>query len=496
MKKRKLKSTKKVAVFLLMMAVWMASSFVWLQSYFADLTMDKLIFQMRVPMTGTNSDIIWNYLLYAVPPCLVMGLLLWLLLRKPERIFKFRIFTLLRKGLLPLSILCVLVSAGYGIWRFDIPDYLYAQTHASKLYENHYVDPNTVELTFPEKKRNLIYIFLESFEQTFASAEYGGFQEENLIPNLTKLQREKGSTYFSEPGGYGMTEMANCSWTMASMVAQTSGIPLSIPLAHNDYDMYDTFLPGVTTLGQILEKEGYQQELLIGSEAAFAGTDHYFEQHGNYAIRDYDYAIENGWIPEDYYEWWGFEDEKLFAFAKEELNRLYETGEPFNLTMATMDTHCVEGYTCELCEDEYENPYYNVISCSDRQLSAFVDWIKEQPFAENTTVVLCGDHLTMDAAYSDSVDEDFHRTDFNVIINAAAEAENPHDRVFCALDLFPTTLAALGVEIPGNRLGLGANLFSDEPTLCESMGTEELADQIKQTNNYYNKHFLYGKNKA
>lgn len=172
------------------------------------------------------------------------------------------------------------------------------------------------------------------------------------------------------------------------MVAQTSGIPLSIPLAHNDYDMYDTFLPGVTTLGQILEKEGYQQELLIGSEAAFAGTDHYFEQHGNYAIRDYDYAIENGWIPEDYYEWWGFEDEKLFAFAKEELNRLYETGEPFNLTMATMDTHCVEGYTCELCEDEYENPYYNVISCSDRQLSAFVDWIKEQPFAENTTVVL------------------------------------------------------------------------------------------------------------
>ena len=161
MKKRKLKSTKKVAVFLLLMAVWMASSFVWLQSYFADLTMDKLIFQMRVPMTGTNSDIIWNYLLYAVPPCLVMGLLLWLLLRKPERIFKFRIFTLLRKGLLPLSILCVLVSAGYGIWRFDIPDYLYAQTHASKLYENHYVDPNTVELTFPEKKRNLIYIFLD-----------------------------------------------------------------------------------------------------------------------------------------------------------------------------------------------------------------------------------------------------------------------------------------------------------------------------------------------
>ena len=48
----------------------------------------------------------------------------------------------------------------------------------------------------------------------------------------------------------------------------------------------------------------------------------------------------------------------------------------------------------------------------------------------------------------------------------------------------------------GNRLGLGTNLFSEEETLCESMGTEELAEQIKQTNNYYNKHFLYGKNKS
>ena len=496
MKRQKHKNTKKAAVILLLLAVWMSASFVWMENYFADLTMDKLIFQMRVPMTGTNSDIVWNYLLYAVPPCAVTGLLLWLLLRKPERIFKLRILTGLRKHLLVFSALCLLSSAGYGIWRFDIPSYLYAQTHASKLYETYYVDPNTVELTFPEKKRNLVYIFLESFEQTFASREYGGFQEENLLPNLTTLQREKGSTYFSEPEGYGMTEMANCSWTMASMVAQTSGIPLSIPLARNDYNMYETFLPGVTTLGQILEKEGYQQELLIGSEAAFAGTDHYFQQHGDYAIRDYTYAKENGWIPEDYYEWGGFEDEKLFAFAKEELNRLYETGEPFNLTMATMDTHCVEGYTCELCEDTYENPYYNVISCSDRQLSDFVKWIKEQPFADNTTVVLCGDHLTMDAAYSDSVEEDFHRTDYNVIVHPAAEAADPHDRIFCALDLFPTTLAALGVEIPGNRLGLGTNLFSEEATLCESMGTEELAEQIKQTNNYYNKHFLYGKNKS
>ena len=379
------------------------------------------------------------------------------------------------------------------MYRYDIPNYLYNQTHPSHLYETSYVNPNEVELIFPEKKRNLIYIFLESFENTYASREYGGYEEENLLPELTKLQREEGNVYFSQPGGYGMIEMANCSWTMASMVAQTSGVPLSIPLSSNGYNMYKTFLPGLTTLGEILEEQGYYQELLMGADAAFAGTDHYFEQHGNYEIHDYNYALEQGWIPEDYYEWWGFEDQKLFEFAKRELEELGEKQEPFHLTIATLDTHCVSGYVCELCGNKYEDQYHNVIACADRQLADFVNWAKEQPWYENTTIILCGDHLTMDAQYSDSVEEDFPRSIFQVIINPAAEPEKTQDRLFCALDMFPTTLASLGVEIPGERLGLGVNLFSGEPTLCESMGTEELADQIKKTSHYYNKNFLFAK---
>ena len=33
--------------------------------------------------------------------------------------------------------------------------------------------------------------------------------------------------------------------------------------------------------------------------------------HGGYEVKDYITALDEGWIPEDYYEWWGFEDEKL-----------------------------------------------------------------------------------------------------------------------------------------------------------------------------------------
>jgi phosphoglycerol transferase len=42
------------------------------------------------------------------------------------------------------------------------------------------------------------------------------------------------------------------------------------------------------------------------------------------------------------------------------------------------------------------------------------------------------------------------------------------------MDMFPTTLAALGVEIEGDKLGIGVNLFSDKQTLAEKYGIETL----------------------
>lgn len=49
-------------------------------------------------------------------------------------------------------------------------------------------------------------------------------------------------------------------------------------------------------LWAIFTKEGYSQTLLIGSDATFGGRRLYFEEHGDYDILDYNYAIENGWI--------------------------------------------------------------------------------------------------------------------------------------------------------------------------------------------------------
>ena len=53
------------------------------------------------------------------------------------------------------------------------------------------------------------------------------------------------------------------------------------------------------------------------------------------------------------------------------------------------------------------------------------------------------------------------------------------------MDLFPTTLASLGVKIEGNRLGLGTNLFSDTPTLMEKLGIEQFNLEVSKRSSYY-----------
>ena len=218
----------------------------------------------------------------------------------------------------------------------------------------------------------------------------------------------------------------------------------------------------------ILQENGYSQNLLLGSDANFGGRKSFYTQHGNYNIYDYYYSKDNGQIPEDYHVFWGYEDKKLFEFAKEHLLEISSLEEPFNMTILTVDTHFEDGYLCEDCQDTYgSDQYANVMACSSKQVSEFVKWVQEQDFYENTTIVISGDHPTMDSDFCEDVDENYIRKVFTTYINSAVEAKGDTYRQYSTFDNFPTTLASLGAVIEGNRLGLGTNLFSSEATLLE-----------------------------
>ena len=57
--------------------------------------------------------------------------------------------------------------------------------------------------------------------------------------------------------------------------------------------------------------------------------------------------------------------------------------------------------------------------------------------------------------------------------------------------MMPTTLAAMGITIEGDRLGLGTNLFSDKKTLTEEYGHAHVNREFQKYSPFYNK-FLLG----
>ena len=81
---------------------------------------------------------------------------------------------------------------------------------------------------------------------------------------------------------------------------------------------------------------------------------------------------------------------------------------------------------------------------------------------------------------------------YNAILNSAVEPMNEKNRKFTTMDMFPTVLAAMGVEIEGDRLNLGTNLFSSEETLSEKYGYEDLFEELNKKSSFYNHELLYG----
>ena len=475
-----------LSVFIAGLSVLLALSVRWMFATWTNLSMDELVYHLTAPLDGTNTDMIWDYVrVCAVPTILVIFFLILILIawRKKEKVHLFR-------GIINLvALVGIIVMLGYTWTELGVGDYLKDQNTESKFIEDEYVDPTDVEVVFPEQKRNLIYIFLESMETTYSDVDDGGAFDENVIPELTEIAQTNEDFSGADPKLNGGYSLAGTTWTMGAMFAQTSGLPLNISISANDMDTQDSFFPGVTTLGDILSDAGYTQTLLIGSEAQFGGRKLYFQEHGNYEMEDYSYAIENGLIPSDYKVWWGYEDQKLFEFAKEKLLQLSQGDEPFNLTMLTVDTHFEDGYVCEQCPTEYDTQYSNVMACSSRQVGEFLKWIQQQDFYENTTIVISGDHPTMDSDYCAEIDQEgnYDRRVFTAYINAAAYAQNQQERTYSTFDNFPTTLAALGVQIDGDRLGLGTNLFSGKQTLLEKFGKSKVNAELKKKSEFIEK---------
>lgn len=128
-----------------------------------------------------------------------------------------------------ISICVFVICILYGAVKVGIFGFIGNLFRKTDLYEKYYVDGKNVKITFPSKKRNLILLYVESLETTYASKEKGGNYKEDLIEEITQLAEENlNFSHQSRLGGYHV--VAGSGWTTGGIVASTSGLPLIIPL--------------------------------------------------------------------------------------------------------------------------------------------------------------------------------------------------------------------------------------------------------------------------
>ena len=218
---------------LLFVITFFTAGVFWALASWSSISMDELIWHLGTSLKGSNMSMVWEFILITVGSAVLVtgiscALLLWYRKRgkqRTERII-YRVIQIITLGIF----LGGLASAWFG---FGIGTYLKDQFNPSAYVDDNYVDPGNVNITFPEKKRNLIFIYLESMEVTFMDKENGGAFPENVIPELTELAQENDS--FSGGGKTlnGGIALPGAVWTMGAIFGTTAGLPLKTPLGQN-----------------------------------------------------------------------------------------------------------------------------------------------------------------------------------------------------------------------------------------------------------------------
>ncbi len=494
-----------ITVLLILTATFIFATSFYISKEFPDQNIDEMIFYVVSGLKGTSSSVLYAAAYRIIVPLLVL-FLLWLFpilrtkntvnsieLNIKDKKIRIHLFssTFIYKYRAVYAFVIVLFSVSFSYKSLQIGDYINRLSNYSNYIEDHSAKSENVALHFPDKKRNLIILYVESLENSMLDQNKGGGWSYPVMPELEDIAEKHINFSDSEKIG-GALPISGTGWTVAGLVATTSGLPLKIPINGNDYTSSTNFMAGAFTLGDILAKEGYHQAFMAGSDFEYGGRKNYYLKHGNFKIYDVKTAIAEGKIKENEQVWWGFDDSLLFSWAKEEITSLAHKDQPFSFSLLTANTHFTDGYLEKNASSDFDTQYENVHAYSSKQISDFVNWFMEQEFYDSTSLVILGDHLSMqpNGFFTSRIYEGYSRTIFNTFINPSNEPKRPKNRQFTQLDMFPTILSSIGVEIEGEHLGLGTNLFSGTKTLVEKAGLSFVDAELAKNSNYYNLHIL------
>ncbi len=429
---------KKIKTLSYILFVFVASV-LFFATFTATLIWGKFSFEQALIHTNTTG----------VPKVLVYKMLAGALLPSLVLLSLASFYKKSRRIILLLSVIGLIWSA----YKTSVVQYVLNNFQETEIYKNEYVYPLKTTFQFPAQKRNLIVLYMESFED---------------LPYLKEIEALPDGVSFD-----GFWQLPDSSYTISAMVQGFCAIPYIVKPAQN-FESMQNFLSKAVCYPEILQNNGYETSFLKAFELDFTRTGTFLKLHG------FNEAIGKETLDESYPTFvpkssWGLADRDLYEIAKKKITDLSKQKKPFLFAMLTLDTHFPMEYLDEKCANQFHDER-DVNICADQMAADFVRWIQGQDFYENTTVVVLGDHPSY-------LSEDENRQIFNRFFNMAPEnLVKPHQ--WTTLDIAPTILNAIGVKMPENAFGLGRSIFAEKPTLLERYG-KPLGREIRKSSPEY-----------
>lgn len=348
---------------------------------------------------------------------------------------------------------------------------------------DHYVEPR---ITREEQRRNLVLIYLESGEATLEDQTI--FEKDVFAPLKAVTGSAEGWQSVED-----LRQYQGGGWTMSGLTATQCGIPLAgVASAASSgalgelRDGEETYLEGTTCLGDVLEEHGYTSVFLGGASSSFAEKDTFLDSHGYSKVSGLDEWRASGEPSSSFRSDWGLSDKSLMEQAKDEVDGLHaaarRTGEPFNLSVLTLDTHDPV-HVFDYCDVDTAEEATSVFACSMDLVAGFVEHLEERGYLQDTAVVIMGDHLKPVNAgvFQDELEDHPDRSIFNRIWIPDADRDTPLRPVMDQLSMYPTLLEVAGLSLAEGEAGLGVSaLYPDvSAASAQSLSPEAYAELLR-----------------
>ncbi len=230
-----------------------------------------------------------------------------------------------------------------------------------------------------------------------------------------------------------------------------------MPIHGNDFSNKH-FLDSAICVSDILADLGYKQAYFSNFDSKFSGMKFLMESH-SVEVMDLPYFqaqnILPKVLPKDMQGVWDLKDAELFKLAKNHLDSL-DDSQPFALYLLNVDTHFHDNFVDKEHCAGFEQSYLGVIQCTDKLMSDFVRFVQNSKFGKNTTIIILGDHLSMNRKIFNAETKRFV---YNAFINPQF-TQNPtialtKNRELSHFDITPLILDSLGIR--AESFGLGRN---------------------------------------